>query len=363
MTVPATQAIPTSLDAVRVEDAMHRGVLSCPFETPLRAVARLMAENGVHCVVGVGDVTEGDTTLWGVVSDRDLLAVAAAGEEDEHDAGSRAVSSSPTVAPGDSLRHAAQLMLEHGVSHLVVAEPGHDRPLGVLSTLDLARVLGGVVRRTEAAAATRVDELMTTPVVTAAPETPLKEVAGLLVRHGISGLPIVSEGELVGIVSEADIVSLELAEGRDRSRSLTWLLREKVDHSLVAAKTAADVMSSPPITIAQHRSPATAAALMTMYGIKRLPVLHGDHLVGIVSRSDLVRAFARPDDALAREICVEVIGRDFWIAPGAVQVEVHDGEVTLSGSVESPATAEALPEAVRKVPGVVSVTSELAARR
>lgn len=362
MPAHATEEKTLSLDSVRVEDAMHRGVFSCAFETPLRVVARLMAENGVHCVVGVGDVTEDDTFFWGVVSDRDVIAAAASGEEDQHDAGSRATISPVTVAPGDSLRHAAELMAESGSSHLVVAEPGTERPLGVLSTLDIAAALGGIARRPEPETATRVDQLMTAPVVSAAPETPLKKVAAVLVERRISGLPVVHEGELVGIVSEADIVSLEQGAGSERSRPLSWLLGEKVDAAHIEARTAGDVMSAPPITIACHQSPATAAALMTKHGIKRLPVLERGKLVGIVSRRDLVRAFARPDDALAREIRREVIMREFWMTPDGIRIEVHDGDVTLDGAVDTQVTAEALPEAVRKVPGVVSVTSTLVAR-
>jgi CBS domain-containing protein len=208
--------------------------------------------------------------------------------------------------------------------------------------------------------ATRVDQLMTAPAVSVAPETPLKEVAAVLVERGISGLPVVREGELVGIVSEADIVRLE--RGASAGRPLSWLFGDQAVSAELEAKTAGDVMSAPPITVAAHQSPATAAALLTKHGIKRLPVLERGRLAGIVSRRDLVRAFARPDEAIARDIRSEVILREFWISPEDVRVEVHDGEVTLAGAVDSRVTAEALPEAVRKVPGVVSVLSQLRVR-
>jgi CBS domain-containing protein len=362
MPADVTSATTVSLDTTHVEDAMHRGVLSCPFETPLRTVARMMAENGVHCVVGVGDVTEDDTFFWGVVSDRDVLAAAAAGEEDAHDAGSRATAKPVTVAPRDTLRHAAEIMAREGVSHLIVAEPGTERPLGVLSTLDIAGAVGGVSKAGAPHGATRVEQLMTAPVATATPEMTLKEVAAVLVERGISGMPVVRDGELVGVVSEADIVSIEQGGAR-RNRTLAWLLGEAIDTPPLGASTAGDVMSAPAITISSHQPPATAAALMTKYGIKRLPVLEDGRLVGIVSRRDLVRAFARPDDEIADDIRREVVMREFWISPDDVGVEVRDGEVTLSGAVDTAITAAVLPEAVRKVPGVVSVSSSIAVRR
>jgi CBS domain-containing protein len=358
----ATEQTTVSLDTARVEDAMHRGVLSCTYETPLRTVARLMAESGVHCVVGVGDVTEGDTLFWGVVTDRDVLDAAAAGEEGSHDAGSRAASKPLTIGPADTLRHAAEIMSREGLSHLVVVEPGRDRPLGVLSTLDIARAVGGRLGPPAASGASRVDQLMSAPVATTTPDAPLKEVAAILVERGFSGMPVVRDGELVGVISEADIVSLGLGVGSERSRPLTWLLRGAFDTASVASSTVEDVMSAPAITISGHHSPAAAAALMTKHGVRRLPVLEDGRLVGIVSRRDLVRAFARPDDEIANDITRDVIMRMFWLSPDEVVVHVDAGEVTLSGAVDSEVTAAALPDEIRKVPGVVSVQSIITIR-
>lgn len=125
-----------NLAKVAVADAMTAGVLACPLETPLRDVARLMAERRVHCVVTRND---GDERLWGVVSDRDLVATAAAGELDARTAGEMAATPALMVAPRETLERAAQLLTEHAVGHLVVVEPRDGRPVGVLSTLDVAR--------------------------------------------------------------------------------------------------------------------------------------------------------------------------------------------------------------------------------
>jgi signal-transduction protein with cAMP-binding, CBS, and nucleotidyltransferase domain len=133
-----------SLDEVRVDEVMHRGVITCPVETPLSTVARLLAEHRVHCVVGYGDTTEDDTGVWGVVSDHDLVSLAAVENLEGHGAFEAAATEPVTVPPAAPLRRAAQLMREHGVSHVLVEEQGADRPIGVVSTLDIAAVIGGV---------------------------------------------------------------------------------------------------------------------------------------------------------------------------------------------------------------------------
>jgi len=131
-----------SLEDSLVSDVMTTGVLSCPLETPLSTVADLMAKHRVHCIVGVGDVTEDDTQLWGLISDLDLVAIAATeGNLHGRTAGDTAATEVVSVSPGESVRRAAQLMSEHGVAHLVVADPSSDKPEGVISTLDVATAL------------------------------------------------------------------------------------------------------------------------------------------------------------------------------------------------------------------------------
>ena len=94
--------------------------------------------------------------------------------------------------------------------------------------------------------------------------------------------------------------------------------------------------------------------------VNRLPVVdEGGKLLGILTRADLVRAFVRSDEELAAEIREEVINQMLWIEPRSVNVEVHDGEVLLSGEVETQTDAEVMPTLVQRVPGVVSVRSKL----
>jgi CBS domain-containing protein len=131
------------LNAVRVSDAMTTGMISCSPETPLRAVARIMAERRVHAVYVFDYGLEDDETieLWGLVSDLDLVA-AARGEVDAETAHDVSVTPLVTVLSDDTLDHASRLMAEYGVSHLAVLSPATQRPVGVISTLDIAAVVG-----------------------------------------------------------------------------------------------------------------------------------------------------------------------------------------------------------------------------
>lgn len=127
-----------------VREAMHEGVLTCPAETPLRDVARTMAEQRVHCVavLSTGDESHRLGRLWGIVSDLDLAAAAGL-DLDARTAGGAAASPVVTVTPEETVERAAQLMREYSTAHLVVVDAEDDRPLGVISTLDVAAVLAG----------------------------------------------------------------------------------------------------------------------------------------------------------------------------------------------------------------------------
>jgi CBS domain-containing protein len=134
-----------ALGRLRVADAMHPGLISCSLDTPLRTVARMMATYRVHAILVTahGEEALAGGGLWGVISDADLLRAAATANLDEQSA--RAIATTPalTVASGDELARAAQLMVEREASHLIVLEPQSARPIGVLSTLDVARALAG----------------------------------------------------------------------------------------------------------------------------------------------------------------------------------------------------------------------------
>jgi CBS domain-containing protein len=138
-----------ALRQLRVIEAMHPGLISCSPDTPLRTVARMMATYRVHAILVTahGEEELPGGSVWGVVSDADLLRAAETEDIDAQPARMIAVTPAVTVATTEELGHAAQLMIEHGVSHLIVVEPHSDRPIGVLSTLDVARGLAGFPER------------------------------------------------------------------------------------------------------------------------------------------------------------------------------------------------------------------------
>jgi CBS domain-containing protein len=207
----------------------------------------------------------------------------------------------------------------------------------------------------------RVEDVMTRNVRTVRAESSLKDVAELLSRHGIGGMPVVDgDGEPLGVVTKADIVIKERAEV---PRPRHWWqsgngAAERV-LSKVHARTAGEAMSAPAVTIDPIMPLGIAAEKMLAQGVNRLPVVQRGKLVGIVARHDLVSAFARGDAELAHEIRSEALSELSW--PEALELTVVNGEVTLRGQVDTVGEAQSLPVQVRHVLGVVSVDSELSA--
>ena len=136
-------ATEVDLSRVRVGDVIAPGIITCSPETSARDVAELMAAKGIHCVV-VTDMHEqqGGVPGWGVISDLDLASVAA-GELDQITAAEIAATEPVRVKATDSLEQASRQMVEHQVAHVLVAQGDPAHPIGVLSTLDLARALAG----------------------------------------------------------------------------------------------------------------------------------------------------------------------------------------------------------------------------
>jgi CBS domain-containing protein len=133
------------LAGTAVSDAMRAGVVECQPDADVKDVAQLMAAHAIHCVVVAGIERRergGDRLAWGIVSDLDLIGALAPGTP-AASAGRLAATEIVTVEPTDSLEHAAQLMADHDTHHLVVASSASGRPVGVLSTLDIARAVGG----------------------------------------------------------------------------------------------------------------------------------------------------------------------------------------------------------------------------
>jgi CBS domain-containing protein len=209
----------------------------------------------------------------------------------------------------------------------------------------------------------KIKDVMTVDVLTVPTGKTLKETAEILADTGISGLPVTGDdGEVVGVISEGDILFKERSPERRRGGSFAWLFFPDLieNEAKLDARTAGEAMSSPAITIAPGRPLGEAAARMLDEAVNRLPVVdEAGELVGIVTRADLVRAFTRSDGEVEDEIRKELISRTFWLRPGELDVTVHEGEVTIAGEVDTKSDAELLPELIAQVPGVVSVESKL----
>ena len=131
-----------ALENARVADAMRAGVIGCPPDTPLEGLARIMATNHVHCVVVSGDAirqTGAAERPWGIVSDIDLLRATSDGGD--LSAADICATEVVTVRADETLVRAAQLMIEHETSHLLVVSTDSEAPMGIISTLDVAGII------------------------------------------------------------------------------------------------------------------------------------------------------------------------------------------------------------------------------
>jgi len=201
-----------------------------------------------------------------------------------------------------------------------------------------------------------VGDVMTREVVTVGPETDFKTCVDLLRINGVSALPVVEGGYVLGMVSEHDLLLKE--EGRG---SRVHLRRRELNQA--RGRTAGDVMHSPALCVGLGASLTEAARLMHRRAVKRLPVLDArGKLVGIVSRHDLLKTYLRSDESIRREIRVEVLQKEMWIDNLAMDVDVKDGVVALVGEVETKSLADLVTRMVGSVEGVVGVDSRLAFR-
>jgi CBS domain-containing protein len=216
----------------------------------------------------------------------------------------------------------------------------------------------------------RAHQIMTRSVITIAPDATILDAAKTMLQHHVSGLPVVdAAGKLVGIVSEGDFIRRsEIATQRKRGRWLRALLGDSaVDYIHEHGRTVADVMTGDPITVTEDATLEEIVDTMETKGVKRLPVMAGDRLVGIVSRANLMQAVASlareipdptaDDDHIRRRIIAEIDKND-W-SPFGLNVIVRDGIVHLSGMITDERARQAAVVAAQNVAGVVKVHDHL----
>lgn len=206
----------------------------------------------------------------------------------------------------------------------------------------------------------KVRDLMTTEPVTTTPDTPLKEAARLMVKHKVSGLPVVRDGKVVGIVTEGDFLRQEANRDQPYRFGLLDALFGDEPAPPPSAETVGQVMTEQVLTVPPDASLSEAARIMASRRVKRLPVIAADgRLVGVISRADVVNAFTKPDEVIEDEIREDIVRRLLFLEPDAIEVSVKDGVVSLSGRLENRTEAHLLEELTRRLDGVIRVESSL----
>jgi CBS domain-containing protein len=215
-------------------------------------------------------------------------------------------------------------------------------------------------------------DVMTPDVICAAPDTPLPELVSLMLGHRISALPIMDDGDIVGIVTEGDLLRrAEIGTEPHPSRWLELLTptdRLATDYARTHGRKASEVMSRDVITVVDTAPLAEVAHLLEARRIKRVPVLRDGKLVGIVSRRNLLQALAcrlsapavTTDDKTIREAFYAELRRQAWAAgAGAVNAVVADGVVHLWGIAPDEAQRQAIVVAAEAIPGVKAVEDHM----
>ncbi len=206
----------------------------------------------------------------------------------------------------------------------------------------------------------KVRDLMTTDPLTVSADTLLKEAARTMVRNKVSGLPVISDGALIGIVTEGDFLRQEANRDQPYRFSLLDALFGEGSVDPPAVETVSEVMTENVITIRPEATIGEAARVMANKRVKRLPVIDDDGaLIGIISRADVVNAFTKPDEIIEDEVREDIVRRLLFLDPEDVGVSVEDGVVTLEGEMENRTEAHLLEELTRRVEGVVRVNSQL----
>ncbi len=218
----------------------------------------------------------------------------------------------------------------------------------------------------------RAHQIMTRPVITVTPETTIVEAANTMLRQHVSGLPVVdATGKPVGIVSEGDFIRRsEIGTQRKRGRWLKFILgpgKAATDFVHEHGCKVAEIMTPEPLTITEDTALEEIVQLMEKNHVKRLPVIRGDKIVGIVSRANLLQAVASlarqipdptADDDHIRDRIIDVLGKNDW-CPHGLSVIVRDGIVHLSGVITDERSRQAAIVGAENIAGVKKVHDHL----
>jgi CBS domain-containing protein len=200
-----------------------------------------------------------------------------------------------------------------------------------------------------------VKDVMTRRVVSVREDASFKDMADMLRQRRVSGFPVLDRHDrVIGVVSEADLLVKEAVQAA--GTSLVAALRHVREEDKASGITAGELMSRPAITIGPDASVAEAARIMYDRRVKRLPVVGASgHLVGIISRADVLSVFSRAGDEIRDEIVHRVLPEFAEGRPADFDVTVQDGIATISGPPQTDQARRAILDMARHVPGVVAV--------
>ncbi|QKC96792.1 CBS domain-containing protein [Mesorhizobium sp. NZP2298] len=219
----------------------------------------------------------------------------------------------------------------------------------------------------------QASSIMTSPVIGVEPSASIADAAGLMLSRKISGLPVIrSDGVLVGIVSEGDFLRRsELGTKRKRSRWLEFLVspgRVAEEYVHANGRRVDEVMSEQVVTTSPESALEDVVELMTRHQVKRIPVVEGGKVIGIVTRSDLLRALLRSlpkgdstvatDEQIRQKIVAELAAQP-WAGTDMIHVRVDKGIAELNGAILDERERQAALVAAENVAGVKSVTDHL----
>jgi CBS domain-containing protein len=201
---------------------------------------------------------------------------------------------------------------------------------------------------------TAVKDVMTTRVLWVKKGATFREMAVALRENRVSAFPVIDDdGKVVGVVSEADLLTKEALYGE--TGVIVGILHHR-DQNKARGVTAGDLMTTAVVAVRPEDTVERAAKLMYDRRVKRLPVTDATgHLVGIVSRADVLAVFDRSDEDIRKEIADEVIAGELLVDPSTLGLAVRDGVVTLSGTPENGEVGDEILRRVRHVQGVVAV--------
>jgi CBS-domain-containing membrane protein len=210
----------------------------------------------------------------------------------------------------------------------------------------------------------KVKDVMTTDVVSVHEDTGFKDLADILIGHGVSAVPVVNDHNyVVGVVSEADLLHKVEFSGESIAARLFERRRHRAAREKAGGDDARGIMTAPAVTTSPEKKVVDAARVMEARQVKRLPVVDDQgRLVGIVSRRDLLKTFLQPDAAIRDEVVEQVLHRALWVQPPEVDVTVQDGVVTLIGELDRKSTIGVAVALTRSVDGVVDVVDRLTYR-